>query len=157
MLDTSTKNIDEIRGRLSVWLAKKKLAHRPLGFNYQGVKTLQIRSEDWLSIAVALYVYGFNYLGFQYAYDVAPGGLLASVYHFTKVQDDADQPEEVCIKVFVSRQNPQISSIFWIWKSADFQERESYDMLGITHESHPCLKRILMPDMSQPYIGQVWG
>ncbi len=66
------------------------------------------------------------------------------MYHFTKVQDDAYQPEEVYIKVFVSRQNPQIPSIFWIWKSADFQERESYDMLGITHEIHPCLKRILM-------------
>jgi hypothetical protein len=32
MLDTSTKNIDEIWGRLSVWLTKKKLTHRPLDF-----------------------------------------------------------------------------------------------------------------------------
>jgi len=117
-----------------------------LGFDYQGVETLQIRSKDWLFIVVALYVYGFNYLHSQCAYDVAPVGLLASVYHFTKVQNDANQPEEVCIKVFVSKQNPKILSIFWIWKSADFQERESYDMLGIIHESHPCLKRILMPD-----------
>ncbi len=58
------------------------------------------------------------------------------MYHFKKVQYDTDQLEEVCINVFVSRQNPQISSIFWIWKSVDVQERESYDMLGITHESH---------------------
>ncbi|KAH8970052.1 hypothetical protein BDL97_02G066800 [Sphagnum fallax] len=112
----------------------------------KGVETLQIRSKDWLFIVVALYVYGFNYLHSQCAYDVTPVGLLASVYHFTKVQNDANQPEEVCIKVFVLKQNPKILSIFWIWKSADFQERESYDMLGIIHESHPCLKRILMPD-----------
>jgi len=46
MLNTSTKNTDEIWGQLSIWLAKKKLAHRPLGFDYQGVETLQIKSED---------------------------------------------------------------------------------------------------------------
>jgi NAD(P)H-quinone oxidoreductase subunit J len=85
MLNNSTKDTNEIRGRLSVWLAKKKLTHRPLGFDYQGVETLKIRSEDWLSIVVVLYVYGFNYLRSQCAYDVAPGGLLASVYRFTKV------------------------------------------------------------------------
>jgi len=67
MLDTSTKNIDEIQGRLSIWLAKKKLAHRPLGFDYQGVETLQIRSKDWFSIVVVLYVYLFNYLRSQCA------------------------------------------------------------------------------------------
>nr|UCU08784.1 NADH-plastoquinone oxidoreductase subunit J [Cycas schumanniana] len=144
--DTPTRKTNEVQGRLSAWLAKHKLAHRPLGSDYQGIETLQIKSEDRASVAVALYVYGFNYLRSQCAYDVAPGGSLASVYHLTNIQDDADQPEEICIKVFVPRKNPRITSIFWIWKSADFQERESYDMLGILHESHPRLKRILMPE-----------
>ena len=40
--------------------------------------------------------------------------------------------------------NPRIPSVFWILKSADFQERESFDMLGISYEFHPRLKRILM-------------
>lgn len=74
MLNTYKNNTAQIQGRLSTWLAKHKLAHRPLGFDYQGVEILQIRSENWLSIAVALYVYGFNYLRSQCAYDVAPGG-----------------------------------------------------------------------------------
>jgi len=149
MLDTYTNNsttTTKIQGRLSGWLAKHNLAHRPLGFDYQGVEISQIKSENWLSIAVALYVYGFNYLRSQCAYDVAPGGLLASVYHSTKIQNNADQPEEICIKIFVSRQKTKIPSVFWIWKSADFQERESYDMPGISYENHPRLKRILMPD-----------
>lgn len=145
-MDTSAINTNKMQGRLSAWLAKHKLAHRPLGFDYQGIEILQIKYEDWASIAVALYVYGFNYLRSQCAYDVAPGGSLASVYHLTKIQDNADQPEEVCIKVFVSRKDPRIPSVFRIWKSADFQERESYDMLGILYESHPRLKRILMPE-----------
>ncbi|KAF3624211.1 NAD(P)H-quinone oxidoreductase subunit K, chloroplastic [Capsicum annuum] len=76
----------------------------------------------------------------------APGGLLSSVYHLTRIEDGVDQPEEVCIKVFASRRNPRIPSVFWVWKSVDFQERESYDMLGISYDNHPCLKRILMPE-----------
>ncbi|KAL0685455.1 hypothetical protein Bca4012_052303 [Brassica carinata] len=74
------------------------------------------------------------------------GGLLASVYHLTRIEYGVNQAEEVCIKVFTHRSNPRIPSVFWVWKSTDFQERESYDMLGITYDSHPRLKRILMPE-----------
>ncbi|VAH90039.1 unnamed protein product [Triticum turgidum subsp. durum] len=56
-----------------------------------------------------------------------------------------DNSEEVCIKVFAQKDNPRIPSIFWIWRSADFQERESYDMVGISYDNHPRLKHILMP------------
>nr|YP_009248951.1 NADH-plastoquinone oxidoreductase subunit J [Borassodendron machadonis]YP_010853809.1 NADH-plastoquinone oxidoreductase subunit J [Borassus flabellifer]YP_010853895.1 NADH-plastoquinone oxidoreductase subunit J [Borassus madagascariensis]WGM63963.1 NADH-plastoquinone oxidoreductase subunit J [Borassus sp. N_XM241]AKQ51162.1 NADH-plastoquinone oxidoreductase subunit J [Borassus flabellifer]AMW67003.1 NADH-plastoquinone oxidoreductase subunit J [Borassodendron machadonis]WGM63705.1 NADH-plas len=132
--------------RLSDWLVKHELVHRSLGFDCQGIETLQIKTEDWYSIAVISYVYGYNYLRSQCAYDVAPGGFLASVYHLTRIQYSVDKPEEVCIKVFVPKNNPRISSVFWIWKSADFQERESYDMLGISYDNHPRLKRILMPE-----------
>ena len=90
-----------MQGHLSFWLIKHGLAHRSLGFDYQGVETLQIKPEDWHSISVILYVYGYNYLRSQCAYDVAPGGLLASVYHLTRIEYGVDQPEEVCIKVFV--------------------------------------------------------
>uniref|UniRef100_A0ACD6APB5 Uncharacterized protein n=1 Tax=Avena sativa TaxID=4498 RepID=A0ACD6APB5_AVESA len=57
-----------------------------------------------------------------------------------------DNPEEVCIKVFAQKDNPRIPSVFWIWRSADFQERESYDMVEISYDNHPRLKRILMPE-----------
>ncbi|KAM7460574.1 hypothetical protein LguiB_036052 [Lonicera macranthoides] len=135
-----------MQGHLSTWLVKHGLIHRSLGFDYQGTETLQIKPEDWHSIAVILYVYGYNYLRSQCAYDVAPGGLLASVYHLTRIEYGVDQPEEVCIKVFAPRRNPRIPSVFWVWKSVDFQERESYDMLGISYDNHPRLKRILMPE-----------
>uniref|UniRef100_A0A2C9UQX8 Uncharacterized protein n=1 Tax=Manihot esculenta TaxID=3983 RepID=A0A2C9UQX8_MANES len=35
-----------MRGRLSVWLVKHVLVHSFLGFDYQGIDTLQIKSED---------------------------------------------------------------------------------------------------------------
>ena len=85
---------------MSAWLVKHKLVHRSLGFDYQGIETLQIKLKDWHSIVVILYVYGYNYLRSQCAHNVAPGRLLASVYHLMRIVYDVDQPEEVCIKVF---------------------------------------------------------
>ena len=52
----NSKSNNRIQGRLSNWLIKHGLTHRPLGFDYQGVETLQIRSQDWPSLAVSLYV-----------------------------------------------------------------------------------------------------
>ena len=57
-----------------------------------------------------------------------------------------DQPKEVCLKVFHPRGNPRIPSVFWVWKSVDFQERESYDMFVISYDNRLRLKRILMPE-----------
>ena len=135
-----------IEGRISSWLAKRKLENRSLGYDYQGVEVLQVRPSNLSAVALALYAYGFNYLRCQCAYDVSPGGFLASLCYLTRMVDYADQPEEVCIKVLVSRDDPRVPSLFWLWKSADFQERESYDMFGIFYEGHPYLRRILMPE-----------
>ena len=136
----------ETRGRLSAWPTRHNFSHRPLGYDYRGVETLQVKSEEWLSVAVALYAYGFNYLRSQCAYDSAPGGSLVSVYHLTQMRDQPDQPEEVCTKIYVPRENPRIPSVYWVWKCSDLQERESYDMLGIIYQGHPHLRRILMPE-----------
>jgi NAD(P)H-quinone oxidoreductase subunit J len=99
-----------------------------------------------IPLSTALYAKGFNCLRCQCAYDLGPGEDLVSVYHLVKIDDDVEQPEEVCVKVFVPRDDPRVPSVYWIWKAADYQERESYDMYGIVYEGHPNLKRILMPE-----------
>ena len=42
------------------------------------------------------------------------------------------------------RDKPVVPSVFNIWRSADFQEREVYDLMGIVFEGHPNLKRLLL-------------
>ena len=146
-LSTNTSlKISPTGGRISSWLATRKLENRSLGYDYQGVEVLEVRPNNLSAVALALYAYGFNYLRCQCAYDVSPGGFLASLCYLTRMVDYADQPEEVCIKVLVPRDDPKVPSLFWLWKSADFQERESYDMFGIFYEGHPHLRRILMPE-----------
>ena len=42
--------------------------------------------------------------------------------------------------------NPEIESVAGIWEGANFEERETYDLMGIRFLNHPNLTRILMPD-----------
>jgi len=42
------------------------------------------------------------------------------------------------------REKPSVPSVIGLWQTADFQEREIYDLMGITFEGHPNLKRIFL-------------
>jgi NADH-quinone oxidoreductase subunit C len=42
------------------------------------------------------------------------------------------------------RDNPTLPSVVGLWRTADFQEREAYDLMGISFEGHPNLKRIVL-------------
>jgi NADH-quinone oxidoreductase subunit C len=44
------------------------------------------------------------------------------------------------------RDKPAVPSVVGLWRGADFQEREIYDLMGISFEGHPNLKRIVMWD-----------
>jgi len=44
------------------------------------------------------------------------------------------------------RENPTLPSVVSLWRAADFQEREIYDLMGISFEGHPNLKRIALWD-----------
>jgi len=50
------------------------------------------------------------------------------------------------LKVDAARENPVVPSVAGIWSHADWQEREVFDLLGVTFEGHPDLRRLLMPE-----------
>jgi NAD(P)H-quinone oxidoreductase subunit J len=133
-------------GKVSQWLTENGFDHDFLSLDHLGVEIIKVDRSVLMPIATALYAYGFNCLQCQCAYDAGPGQDLVSMYHLIKISDDVDRPEEIRVKVFLPREEPRVPSVYWIWKSADFQERESYDMYGIVYEGHPNLKRILMPE-----------
>lgn len=49
------------------------------------------------------------------------------------------------LKVVLPREKPEIDSVVSIWHTANWQEREAFDMYGIIFKNHPDLRRILMP------------
>jgi NADH-quinone oxidoreductase subunit C len=50
------------------------------------------------------------------------------------------------VKAWVPEADPSIATASGIWHAANWGERETYDMFGITFVGHPDLKRILMPE-----------
>ena len=49
------------------------------------------------------------------------------------------------LKVTLPRENPVVESVSHIWKTANWHEREAFDLMGITFSNHPDLRRILLP------------
>ncbi|NJN30420.1 MAG: NAD(P)H-quinone oxidoreductase subunit J [Synechococcales cyanobacterium RM1_1_8] len=133
-------------GKTSQWLSKNGFDHEVVPSDHLGVEILEVAPQFLLPLCTALYANGFNYLQCQGAYDEGPGQKLVSFYHLIKLQSNADRPDEVRLRVRLDRTEPKLPSVYWIWKGADWQERECYDMYGIVYEGHPNLKRILMPE-----------
>jgi NADH-quinone oxidoreductase subunit C len=50
------------------------------------------------------------------------------------------------VKTYLNEPDLKLTSVYSLWKTADWTEREVYDMFGITFEGHPNLRRILLPE-----------
>lgn len=64
------------------------------------------------------------------------------VYHIYSIKKN----HNVILKADVGKESPKIDSVVSIWETANWHEREAYDMLGIHFEGHPDLRRILLPE-----------
>lgn len=64
------------------------------------------------------------------------------IYNLVSLRD----VQRLFVKVRLEEENPVIDSLTPIWRSANWFERETYDMFGIRFEGHPDLRRILMPE-----------
>jgi NADH-quinone oxidoreductase subunit C/D len=69
-----------------------------------------------------------------------------SIYHLKKYDDPTD---EVSVVVPTSREDPTSQSAAPVYETADWHEREAYDLVGIEYEDHPDLGRILLPETWQ--------
>ncbi|THE62888.1 NADH-quinone oxidoreductase subunit D [Salinadaptatus halalkaliphilus] len=69
-----------------------------------------------------------------------------TIYHLTKF---ADRTDEVSVVVPTSLSNPVSQSAEPVFRTADWHEREAYDLVGIEYEDHPDLRRILLPETWQ--------
>jgi NADH-quinone oxidoreductase subunit C len=54
--------------------------------------------------------------------------------------------DRLTVKVRVGLEDPHVPSVTPAWPTANFQEREVYDMFGVVFDGHPDLRRILMPE-----------
>jgi len=67
---------------------------------------------------------------------------LTVVYHFTST----DHRQPVVIKVQLDRDKPEIETVSHTWRTAEFHEREVYEMFGVNFLNHPDLRLLILPD-----------
>ncbi len=116
---------------------------KPLEVSYdQYFAYLKIEPGALPAVMPSLYDdWGMNYLGNLDAVDY--GEEFEVVYHLYGIPA---HDKKIAVKVRVPRQNPSVPSLIAIYPTADWQEREAYDLMGIQFTDHPNLVRVLLPD-----------
>ncbi len=114
-------------------------ASRPLGdetaiIRPQGLPVVMqfLRSDERLRFDVLVDITAVDYLGRAPRFEV--------VYLLLSLEKN----RRLRIKVRVDEAEPSVASVTGIWASADWLEREVWDMFGIRFEGHPDLRRILL-------------
>ncbi|NLG99422.1 MAG: NADH-quinone oxidoreductase subunit D [Chloroflexi bacterium] len=82
---------------------------------------------------------GYDYLSSLTGVDYIEEGKFEIVYHLAKTTGGPG----VVFKVKIPRDKPEVASITPIYRAAEFQEREVYDLFGVRFKNHPDLRRIL--------------
>jgi NADH-quinone oxidoreductase subunit C len=112
------------RGELTLHVAREHLV---------GIATA-LRNDPALRFEMCTSVSGVDYLGSV--------NRLHSVVHLMSMT----YRRRLRLEVAVSDADPHVPSLTGVYPTADWQERETFDMFGIVYDGHPALTRILMPD-----------
>jgi NADH-quinone oxidoreductase subunit C len=108
-----------------------------------GELTLKIAREHIRATATLVLKAGYNFLEDVTCVDYYPAEpRFLVIYHILSLGLKA----RVRLAVPVESIDPEIDSIVPVWPSADFYEREVFDLFGIRFGGHPNLRRIMMPD-----------
>jgi NADH-quinone oxidoreductase subunit C len=126
----------EIAGQLS--------AKFPGVIEEAGRDSVLVKSDSLLPVAAHLKTgegLKFDYLNYIAGVDYY--SYFEVVYQLTSLEFN----RSVIIKTrCYTRDNPTLPSVIGLWQGADFQEREIYDLLGISFTGHPNMKRIFLWD-----------
>lgn len=82
------------------------------------------------------------------------GDALEVVYHLFSYKRAASSQlpgaskdnSAIVLKVRVAKENAEVPTLSKVWASADWMEREAFDLVGIRFAGHPNLKRIMLPE-----------
>ncbi|MFM7079634.1 MAG: NADH-quinone oxidoreductase subunit C, partial [Bacteroidota bacterium] len=67
---------------------------------------------------------------------------LTMVYHLTSTT----HRHNLVIKVKLDRNEPAIDTVCDIWRTAEFHEREVFELFGVKFHNHPDLRNLILPD-----------
>jgi NADH-quinone oxidoreductase subunit C len=109
----------------------------------RGELTLTVSPESIRDAAATVQAAGYNFFEDMTAVDWFPAEPRFQLsYHILS----HSYRERIRLSAKINGEDPSIESITAVWPSANYYEREVFDLFGIRFEGHPNLRRILMPD-----------
>ena len=124
MVSQAIADTSEFRGTLSVYVKREAIVD----------VARFLRDDRALEYNFLENLCGVDYLGRDPRFEV--------VYHLLSHRNH----HRICLKVGVPEDDPTLPSLTGLWPTANWQERETFDMFGIIFTGHPSLDRILMPE-----------
>ena len=124
-----------------------------------GISCHEFRGQSQVTIPAAKFAESMKQLrdeaGFDMLSDVTVADLLEYggedryrvVYQLVNITTG----KRLEVRVLLNDPEPKLPSMYYLWRSADWLEREAYDMFGIVFEGHPNPKRLLMPEEFQSF------
>jgi NADH-quinone oxidoreductase subunit C len=111
---------------------------------FRGDTTVTVKKEDIVAICSFLKKeQGFNFLtdlcGVDFLGKATPRFMV--VYHLYSIKTH----QRIRLKVPVEENDPRVDTVSGVWSTANWHERECWDLMGITFNNHPDLRRILLP------------
>jgi len=105
--------------------------------------TLTISREEIVAAASTLQRAGYNFLEDVTAVDWFPAIPRFQIsYHIVS----HSHKERIRLRVLIDESAASVDSITPVWPSADYYEREVFDLFGVRFDGHPNMRRIMMPD-----------
>ncbi len=122
-------------------LSSIKLEHGELTIEIPRAQLLTVcralRDEDAFRFDQLIDLCGVDYL--EYGEGSWQGPRFAVVYHLLSVAHN----QRIRVRTFAEGEVPVVDSVVEVWNSANWYEREAFDLFGVVFEGHPDLRRIL--------------
>ncbi|HQU84002.1 MAG TPA: NADH-quinone oxidoreductase subunit C [Pyrinomonadaceae bacterium] len=128
--------VEKIRAKNAAWVADVKDA--------LGEVTVTVPREAIIEVATFLKTeQGFDMLADLCGADRGPeeDPRFEVNYHLLGTKHH----QRLRLKVLLSEDEPNVETVSTIWKTANWHERETYDLVGVIFDNHPDLRRILLP------------
>jgi NADH-quinone oxidoreductase subunit C len=108
-------------------------------------KGVKIHPSDLKKLCVGLHQHAATYFDMLSCITVVDNGpdagTLDVIYNLYSIPYN----HHLALKINVPREQAEIDTVEDVWKTANWHEREAYDMYGVKFRNHPDLRRILLP------------
>lgn len=111
--------------------------------------TVHAAPSDWPALAKQLrqddalfFDYLFCLTCIDWSQTATGKTLMTMVYHLSSTR----HRHNIVVKVNLDRARPEVETVSQVWRTAEFHEREVYEMFGVNFINHPDLRLLILPD-----------